>query len=124
MSSGTALFPNGVIGAGLLLLRFAVSVSLLMLAAHLAPGSWVPQGIFAVIAAGVCSGLQTRVLAGISVLAPLFGLVMGAAPAGVIVLHVMATTALSLTGPGAFSADARLFGRRTITLPNGDHSNE
>jgi hypothetical protein len=95
-----------------------------MLAAHLVPGSWVLQGIFAVVAAVVCSGLQTRMLAGISVLAPVFGLVMGAAPIGVIVLHIMSTAALALTGPGAFSADARLFGRRTITLPNGDHSNE
>ena len=124
MSSGTALFPGGAIGAGLLILRLAVGVSLLMLAAHLVPGSWILQGIFAVIAAAVCSGLQTRVLAGISVLAPVFGLVMGAAPVGVIVLHIMSSAALALTGPGAFSADARLFGRRTITLPNGDHTNE
>jgi hypothetical protein len=120
MSSETSFFPGGITGCGLLLLRFSVAVSVLMLAAHLSQASYLPQFLGVVVAAGLCVGLQTRVLAGLSVLAPLLCLVMAVAHLELVVLHALMATALAMTGPGAFSVDARLFGRRTITLPDRD----
>jgi hypothetical protein len=122
MGSGSAFFPGGVTGAGLLLLRFSVTASILMLTASLSQASYLPQFLGVVAAIGLCVGLQTRVLAGLSLLASLLGLAMGAAPLGLIILHAMSASALAMTGPGAFSADARLFGRKTITLPDRDDS--
>jgi hypothetical protein len=122
MGSGIALFPGGGIGAGLLVLRLSVTASMLMLTAELSPPPYIAQFLGIVAAVGLCVGLQTRVLAGLCLLASLLGFVMTTASSGVIVLHTVTSAALALTGPGAFSADARLFGRRTIKLPDRDDS--
>ncbi len=70
----------------------------------------------------LCVGLQARVIAGFSLLASLAGLAVASAPLELVALHTISAAALVLTGPGAFSADARLFGRRTITLQDRDDS--
>ncbi len=123
MRSGTAFFPDGIIGAGLLLLRFSVASSILLLTASVSQVSYVPQMLGVAAAAALCAGLQTRVVAGLALLAPLVCLVVKPTPVGPIALHALTALALAMTGPGAFSADARLFGRRTITLPDRDDSN-
>ena len=117
MTSGTAIFPAGFTGVGLLLLRFSVAASILLLAAPLSQASYIPQFVGVIAAAGLCAGLQTRVLAALSLLAPLLCFVTETASPGLILLHALTAAALAMTGPGAFSADARLFGRQTIRLP-------
>ncbi len=86
-------FPDGAPGLGLLLLRVAVAAAL---AVHtvtcLAERSHVTLGAWAVVALAAVGGVS--LLAGL--LTPL---------------------GIGLIGPGAFSLDAALFGRREITIP-------
>ncbi len=118
MRSRTAIFPGGALGSGLLLLRLSVATSALMLiGCDQDFGALQLLCIF--FAVGLCAGVQTRLLAAISLSAS----VLGAAPLGLSIVHAISAVALVLTGPGAFSLDARLFGRRTITLPRSDDTN-
>lgn len=115
MRSRLALFPGGAAGAGLLLLRVSVAVSALMLIGAAAL-SLDLQIMGVLLAAGLCAGFQTRVLAALSLGASL----LSATSLGLGAAHAISALALVLTGPGAFSIDARLFGRRTVTLRNSD----
>ena len=120
MISGVALFPGGAAGAGLLLLRFSVAGSLLALSAsHFGTANGLEFiAILAII--GLCAGLQTRLLAALNVGAPILGVALGAGFVPLAILHGVNALVLVLTGPGAWSVDAVLFGRRTVKLP--DHN--
>jgi hypothetical protein len=72
------------------------------------------------VAIGLVGGLQTRILAVVSSLASLACLMAASPPLGLAAVHMISAIALALTGAGAFSLDARLFGRRTVTLPDPD----
>lgn len=122
MKSRLALFPAGPVGAGLLLLRLALAASVLGCVENFPQGVPFLQVIAALAAAGVCAGLQTRILAVICMPIPLLGLAVAGSPLGPAVSDAISAMALAMTGPGAFSVDARLFGRRTIKLPNRDDS--
>lgn len=115
----------------LLLLRAAVGLSLALQGiAGLAGGNrgaWTWTVSLAALATGVSLliGFLTPVTGGLAALAILGGLLSllppaaldlpGGAP-GTIYLAVMAIAVL-LLGPGAFSIDARLFGRREVVIP-------
>jgi hypothetical protein len=119
MRSGLALFPGGSVGAGLLMLRVSVAVSTLLLAAEFTPATYIPQFIGVLFGLALCAGFQTRIAAGLSLVAPLLCVIAATAP-GLSAVHSISAAALAMTGPGAFSVDARLFGRRTVTLPDPD----
>ena len=116
------MFPAGRPGVGLLLLRLAVASSLVLddpaRALSLPPVQAL--AIVAPIAAALCLGLLTPAL---SVACGLFALVhlRTGLPASIdlptLLLSVFAAASLALLGPGAYSIDARLFGRRVITVP-------
>ena len=117
-------FPNGRPGAGLLLLRFAVGASLIV---EKVPLIWViPQSF----------GLEVRIVmvcVGISLLCGLWTPVMGALAAAIELLiafspvggdatHILLAIlsfSLALLGPGAWSVDAHIFGRKRIDIRVG-----
>ena len=115
-------FPRGRPGVGLLLLRAAVGVSLIVHGRACLAGE--EQGRWALVAGLLAIMAGAAILIGF--LAPLAALlagfvfignpdVLGGGPA-TIFLIVMAA-AVFLLGPGAWSLDARLFGRREIVIP-------
>ncbi|HEL3779792.1 MULTISPECIES: hypothetical protein [Stenotrophomonas] len=96
------MFPDRAPGIGLLWLRLCVAAALCMPAPH--AGEWSIPGL--VVAAMLALGALTPLAA---VLATL-GLYLLAQPWALAPLPL----ALLLLGPGAYSLDARLFGRRLL----------
>lgn len=105
-----AMFPTAGPGIGLLLLRVAVAMPLAAGAAPIAALPWLPIAV----ACGLAVGVATPVFAALAVALHLVR-AAGAAPLGAPVLTaVLAAIALALLGPGAYSIDARLYGRRRV----------
>lgn len=116
-------FPNGWPGVGLLLLRTLVAVTLIaqtlayLGSANLSLPRWSLAGLAFVIAVCLLIGLMTPVAAlilGLSAVAFAGSNTLTQTLINLIVL----STAISLLGPGAFSFDARMFGRREILIRN------
>jgi uncharacterized membrane protein YphA (DoxX/SURF4 family) len=124
-------FPGGLPGVGLLLLRGMIAVSLLFHAISFAravePGllEWLFIVGVSVIGMGLLIGFMTPFLA---ITVALSAIILGLEFTSLIaadIFHVnrelfyLVTIALALAalGPGAFSLDARMFGRREIRIP-------
>jgi hypothetical protein len=105
-------YPAGTLGAGLLLMRLSNAASLAFSPLpSAAPQSWL-AGLLAV---ALLLGFRTRGVAILGIGAVLLEPPMGGA-AMMLLCHLSALAALTLGGPGAYSADAWAFGRRTVTL--------
>jgi len=127
-------FPDGWPGVGLLLLRVAVASNAIGqgLCALLRPNGTAPAawalGLLAILAglvflAGILTPIAGFVLTfgflsqGVALFLPADASKHGCAFAA---LNLAAMSlALALLGPGAFSVDARLFGRLEIVIPDG-----
>lgn len=118
-----SMFPTGWPGIALLLLRVALSANVaygaLEVRAHL-DIAWV-LALFATVAIALSAGLLTPITA---TLGALMEMVIWHFSTGTIAaLHICAilvATALAMLGPGAYSLDAKLFGRRQIIFPPSD----
>lgn len=122
-----SMFPDGLPGFALLLLRASVAATLLLevSARHGALPAWLVTGIVA-LSLLLVLGIFTPVMAVISIALQFF-VWPGQGLSGITLVdlaHVGATSmnalALALLGPGAYSLDARRFGRRVVDLPSSD----
>ena len=120
-------FPGGAPGIGLLLLRIAVGVALVGQGVQLlgrsagalggvVGGGAIVGAVWIVAGLAFLTGSLTPAAAGLGTTL-VATLVFGAAPAPGSVLLLVTVAALGLLGPGAYSVDARLFGRREIEVP-------
>lgn len=120
------MFPTGGPGVALLLLRAALGTMLL----HGVPDptsmdrTWFILALWTV-AIALCAGLLTPLTAALSA-----GIEITAAPfaaGGINAVHVCAVLvalALAMLGPGAYSLDAWLFGRRQIIFSTRDDTDD
>jgi uncharacterized membrane protein YphA (DoxX/SURF4 family) len=110
-------FPNGGPGAALLLLRFAVG-GFLVLGEFFIASRFAPEmhAAFVMLGCALVLGLWTPVMATIAaVMEGLAALTGGGNPSTQFLLIVL-TIGLALLGPGAWSLDARVFGRKRIDI--------
>jgi uncharacterized membrane protein YphA (DoxX/SURF4 family) len=130
-------FPGGLSGVALLLFRVVLSATLLLEARSSLSAGWDAS---AAGLAGV-TALASGVLLLLGLLTPIAGFIGGigcaflafsgaaAAPAIVdsrqaAVFAITLLAGLVALGPGAFSIDARLFGRREIIIPPPVHPSQ
>lgn len=115
------MFPPGLPGLALLLLRASVAVALLLdnyVHRDTLP-AWV-LGAAVLISLVVSVGYLTPIVAAAAlVLHALvwFDVGAGVDAATVTIVLSLDAVALALLGPGAYSVDARRFGRRLVVLP-------
>jgi hypothetical protein len=117
------MFPAGWVGAALVLLRASVCATLIVdAAARCSSGtsSWLLTG-FLLPVFSLLAGLLTPHVCVVSCLFQLaVFLFTGGHDAFHLLISALNTAVLAVLGPGAYSIDARLFGRRILTLdPSG-----
>lgn len=114
-------FPAGLPGFALLLLRVSVAAAAFQSScgydSHRSP--WAIFGM-TLLALALCTGFLTPIVALLAVgvqLMRISGALHSAAPS---LVAILVTLALAMLGPGAYSIDARRFGRRVLVLPPRD----
>jgi uncharacterized membrane protein YphA (DoxX/SURF4 family) len=118
-------FPGGWPGLGLLLLRALVGVTLIaQIVAYvgsmkLSVLGWMVTALVLIIASCLLVGFMTPVAAIVIGLGAIALAASNVLDTNQTLLNmIVLTTAIALLGPGAFSIDARMFGRREILIPN------
>jgi hypothetical protein len=111
------MFPAGAAGWGLLLVRVCAAGMLIrncILDASVSIPTWEITGVV-ILAAAFLLGVFTPASCGISAVLQIFVLLRAHEPNPLhFAFSFCVTAALFLLGPGAFSVDSRLFGRRLI----------
>ena len=113
------MFPPGLPGLGLLLLRASVATAILVedIAHRQALSVWL-QGPAVLVALALLVGYLTPIvaIAGL-VLHGLVWLALDGTAASLSLVIGFDAIALALLGPGAYSVDSYRFGRREVVLP-------
>lgn len=118
MTAYVCRYPDGVPGVALLLLRCGCALAVVAIALLLPPmqrGVTVLYPAAGVVSLALLLGLATRVAATLLAALIVAALLTSAQPL-LLAGQLGACAALALLGPGAFSIDARLHGRRVIHL--------
>ena len=115
------MFPAGLPGFALLLLRLSVAIGGFATepGAALQASWWLYAGL-GFIGLALCIGVFTPIFATLSLAIQLGQLVLFGNEPGQRVAGILIATALSLLGPGAFSIDSYRFGRRRMRFPEDD----
>jgi hypothetical protein len=111
------MFPEGLAGAGLLLLRISCALATGSTVRGIAPlPLWAEAGVGALAICLLLGALTRPVAIAAAALQVIVWFTVGAGLSWLAASMALALAALAMTGPGAYSIDARLFGRRVITL--------
>jgi hypothetical protein len=109
------MFPAGLPGVALALLRIAVAIGTVLVDPHGPTWLMVFGGL---IVLALCLGGLTPIFTALSLALQWVGwAVVGGYPA-MRLLTSLVTVALLLLGPGAYSVDARRFGRKLMSFPS------
>jgi hypothetical protein len=115
------MFPPGGPGIGLLLLRISVAATLVSIVANRNDLSSIHPLFAGALLVSLCLtiGVLTPYLSFIACVYALVNFFGAASHLDELVLASLLLTgaALALLGPGAYSLDARLFGRRVVVVP-------
>jgi hypothetical protein len=113
------MFPAGLPGLALVLLRASVAIALAVDAyshrEELPP--WI-HAVALLLSAALMAGYLTPIV--VLMVLTFHGLVwfgLGLDTAATAIVVALDATALALLGPGAYSVDSRLFGRRLVVVP-------
>ena len=116
------MFPTGWAGVALVILRSVVAITVLVDINRFWNLSFVPmvEGIVALMSVCLLLGLLTPYCATISCFLELALIGMTQLSGGFhLSMSALTGAAAAILGPGAYSLDARIFGRRVITIPPG-----
>ena len=115
------MFPPGGPGIGLLVLRISVAATFVLIVANRSdlPSIHLIFVVAALIALALTVGFLTPYLSFVVCVYALVNLFGGASRLNKLLLAslLLSAAALALLGPGAYSVDARLFGRRVVVVP-------
>jgi putative oxidoreductase len=118
-------FPNGWPGLGLLLLRICVGARLIYVGTtdfgnDVTVSVMAPDLIAIIGAVFLLAGLWTPIICVSIAIAQIWGIAArGFTPTGQVWIHVMLallSACIAMLGPGAWSVDARLFGRKRFDI--------
>jgi putative oxidoreductase len=124
MARFLARYPDGAAGIALVLLRLACAWIAFLVIACLPFPRFSPNAsivVSAALALALALGFGTRILAFVSAAAAIaIAFMSGSDTALTMLAGACGCAALGLLGPGAYSIDANMFGRRVIRLePRG-----
>jgi len=121
-----SMFPTGAAGVALVLLRFSVATMLVtntMTSEDPAVHMWELAGL-SLLVASLCLGVFTPVASVLSCSVEIAAL-SDLRELGVthLIVSILITASLAMLGPGAYSIDARMFGRRLV-VSSSDMNND
>jgi hypothetical protein len=113
------MFPTGTAGVALFVLRVSIAATLVVDGtAHwpMLTSFWVFLG-FAIPAVCLCFGLLTPYVSALSCIIQLGVLIAARGDNRFhLIISILTSGILAVLGPGAYSIDARIFGRRLLTV--------
>jgi uncharacterized membrane protein YphA (DoxX/SURF4 family) len=119
------MFPAGLPGFALLMLRLAVAISgFATSSGAVLQTSWWIYGTCVTIGVALCIGVFTPLFAALSLVIQLCQFVLLWNDLEQRAVGILIAAALSLLGPGAFSVDSYRFGRRRVRFPEDDSPRE
>jgi hypothetical protein len=117
------MFRSGWTGFALLIMRLSLIATLSLHAWRDAPKAFWSTLILLLIAIALGLGALTSITCLLFCVAEVCLIIDGASQdPSILILSIPMAGALALLGPGAYSVDARIFGRRVIILPPGHSS--
>jgi hypothetical protein len=122
-----AMFPGGGPGVALLLLRVSVAILPLLdnpAAQGLLASRWT-MGFLSIAAISLCLGFLTPIFSILLCVLDVLGVLLaGRFDSPVMFFLILNPVALALLGPGAYSIDARIFGRRVLVVSSGKDTDD
>jgi hypothetical protein len=114
-----SMFPQGGPGLALLLLRISVAATFAIEAGHRTGASFshVFFAAISLISVFLAVGFMTPLLSFVVGVSAAVSLVVDRQVDLTLVALIANSTALALLGPGAYSLDSRMFGRRVVVVP-------